>query len=118
MFPKEIFEKNVFERNIWNNQKCFLYSHQSVTFLKNWHKRISEYICIKNITRTNVRIYLYQTKLTQTNVRIYWYKPMSEWIFVTNIFDYSNIPIYSSHSGSHFNNEFIDNDDDDDDRSD
>ena len=26
---------------------------------------------------------------------------MSEYIFVTNIFEYSNIRIYSSHSGSH-----------------
>ena len=45
-----------------------------------------------------------QTNLIRTNVRIYskkknWYERMSEYIFVTNIFEYSNIRIYSSHSG-------------------
>ena len=36
-----------------------------------WYERISEYICVKKMTRTNIRIYSYE---------IFWYERISEYI--------------------------------------
>ena len=41
-----------------------------------WHERISEYIRVKKMTRTNIRIYSYE---------IFWHERISEYICIKNL---------------------------------
>ena len=75
-----------FDRNEYSWRKIFEYPNIQHTMIwKIWYERISEYIRIKKMIRTNIRIYSYQkkdTNMIRTNIRGGKY---------SNIFEYPNI---------------------------
>ena len=70
-----------------------------VTFYKSDLKQSVTFVWI--LTRPKIRIYLYQFFLTRTNIRIYLYQNFDTNEYPNKYSDrkYSNVRIYSSHSG-------------------
>ena len=63
---------------------------------KNGFEQIFDYIRVKILLRTNIRIYSYQKKLTQTNIRIYLFPKNDTNAYPNKYLDqkYSNIQIF------------------------
>ena len=65
--------------------------YSNIFISKSCYEGISEYICIQKVD-TNEYPNIFVSKK--------WYERISEYIFGSKIFEYSNIRIYSSHSGA------------------